>query len=199
LDEEGDREDSFQSQMLLANGSIYGEPFEVFDNEIFKERVKYGIPNNTPLRASEMGLRIGFLNGTTNVRVYEPVYEVVDNMVKMEYILEAPTATASAVMYEMSESSSPVSVGGGPETYSLRWDDATDTLRSYFLFWKSFVDTINNLPSIDARLVIESGDLPTLDFKRKYDFGYGDSVLVSLSGFDFSLDASPVNAKFLLL
>jgi len=199
LDDEGDREDSFQSRMLLANGSIYGERFEVFDNDIFKERVKYGIPNNTPLRSSEMGLRIGFLNGTTNVRIYEPVYEVVDNMVKMQYVLEAPNSNASAVMYEMTETSDAVSVGGDPETYSLRWDDSTDTFRSYFLFWKSFVDIVNDSPSLEAKLVIKASDLTTLDFRRRYDFGYGDVVLVSISGFDFSLDASKVNAKFLLM
>lgn len=197
LDEEGDREERFQSQMLLANGEIYGERFEIFDDEIFKERVKYGVPNNTPLKCSEMGLRIGFLNDAAEVRIYEPVYEVVDNMVKMQYKLDNP-ADASATMYEMTEESNFVTVGGDPEKYSLQFEDISDTLRHYHNFWKTFVNIINDLPSVECSLVIEAGDLSILDFKRKYDFGYGNAILTELSGFDFTLKGSKVTAKFLM-
>ena len=197
IDETGDREESFQSIMLLANGSIYGDAVDWYSDEIFKERVKYGVPSNTNLKCGEMGLRIGFLNGEKTASLYEPIYEVVDNMVRMEYKLIDPT-TSSAVMPILREYSAPVLVDGDIETYSLRWDDATDTFRGYYLFWRDFVNKVNDLPSVECTLVVNKDDLAVLDFKRKYDFGIGDCILVSTSGFDFTLDNTKVKAKFLL-
>ena len=83
LDSEGDREESFQSKMLPANGELFSEPFEILDFDAFKARVKYGIPNNTPLRCSDMGMRIGFLGSPVETRIYQPVYDVNQNMVKI--------------------------------------------------------------------------------------------------------------------
>jgi len=197
LDEEGDREERFQSIMNLANGEVFGPPVEWYDDEIFKERFKYGVPNNRNLLCSEMGLRIGFLNENIDVSLYEPIYEAVDNMVRLEYkLIDANTFTAT--LPKMSEVSNPVLVDGDIETYSLRFDDSSDTQRAYSVFWKDFVNKINDLPSVDCSLVISYEDLSVLDFKRRYDFGLGDCVLVSINGFDFTLDESKVSAKFLI-
>ena len=197
LDSEGGREESFQSKMLLANGKLFGEPISIFDFEEFKERVKYGIPNNTPLRCSDMGMRIGFLGSAVETRIYQPIYEVTQNMVKLEYELEN-SLNPSAPLPTLREYSSPVLIGGDIETYNLRFDDNTDTFRAYQNFWNTFVNIINDLPSVECSLVIEAGDLSVLDFRRKYDFGYGDTVLTSISGFDFTLKGSKVKAKFLV-
>ena len=197
LDSEGGREESFQSKMLLANGELFGERFEIFDFDEFKERVKYGIPNNIPLRCSDMGMRIGFLGSAVETRIYQPVYNVTQNMVKLEYELEN-SLNPSAPLPTLREYSSPVLVGGDIEQYNLRFDDNTNTLRAYQNFWNTFVNIINDLPSIECSLVIEAGYLSILDFRRKYDFGYGDTVLTSISGFDFTLKGSKVKAKFLV-
>lgn len=197
LDNEGGREESFQSKMLLANGELFGELFEIFDFDEFKERVKYGIPNNIPLRCSDMGMRIGFLGSAVETRIYQPVYNVAQNMVKLEYELEN-SLNPSAPLPTLREYSSPVLVGGDIEQYNLRFDDNTNTLRAYQNFWNTFVNIINDLPSVECSLVIEAGDLSILDFRRKYDFGYGDTVLTSISGFDFTLKGSKVKAKFLV-
>ena len=101
-------------------------------------------------------------------------------------------------MPTLREHSSPVLVGGDIEQYNLRFDDNTNTLRAYQNFWNTFVNIINDLPSVECSLVIEAGDLSILDFRRKYDFGYGDTVLTYISGFDFTLKGSKVKAKFLV-